>query len=475
MMKRFVLIALVLLGLPSAVAAQCFTMDMSAGAQSLAGWPDVRNDEAGIPVFYGTIWDMTYDATGGPDGIPIYRQRHIGGSAGSGFYSGWQTTTAGDALCSENIPTQGVSRFGRLIFRYVPTNNFRCGGPGTNCNFKVIIHADSCANDSNGGNNACRAILELRGQSSVGLYAMRLAIGGGDIPATTGTVYEPGTWYWIQYEMDSSTTTSSADGCFKIWINNQDYGNPTATNGCNDVVRTGSNQTGWGTVKFAGFHNEAAWATGDVDHYEIAGFEYDTVFDAAFGAQEGGADITDPVVTITGPTSSATYATSSTPLTVSGTCTDNINCASVSCSNSAGGSGTATGTGSWSQNLVLTAGENVITCTGVDAAANDHADIITVTYTPPPPEQPGNGLPGGVLPRRFADRICPAPPVAGCLDRGVPYPLGEGPPIERLSDGLAIQRDTIARRIRGLEAAGFWVHVSTKSTYTQILATCSCV
>ena len=240
----------------------------------------------------------------------------------------------------------------------------------------------------------------MQGRSTTQTFAFRLAIGGGDIPALTAFTYTAGTWYYLQYEMDSSTTTSSADGCFKIWVNNQDYGNPTATNGCNDVVRTGSNQTGWGTVKFAGFHNEAAWASGDVDHYEIAGFEYSDTFDATFGTGEI-TDVTPPVLTITSPTSSATYGTQITPLTVGGTCSDNVDCSSVTWVNSLGGSGTATGTLSWSANITLTTGDNVITVTGVDPAANNHSDIITVTYTPPPPVSPGTGIPG-VLPRRMA-------------------------------------------------------------------------
>jgi hypothetical protein len=59
-------------------------------------------------------------------------------------------------------------------------------------------------------------------------------------------------------------------------------------------------------------------------------------------------DTTNPTVSITAPTSEATYTTSATPLHVSGTASDNVGVTQVSWVNDRGGSGTATGTTSWS-------------------------------------------------------------------------------------------------------------------------------
>lgn len=94
-------------------------------------------------------------------------------------------------------------------------------------------------------------------------------------------------------------------------------------------------------------------------------------------------DSVAPTVTITSPTSSATYGTSSSTITLGGTSSSDT--ASVAYSNAAGGSGSCTGTTSWTcSNITLTSGSgNVITVTGTDAFSNQGTDIITVTYTPP--------------------------------------------------------------------------------------------
>src|SRR5688572_1132383 len=94
-------------------------------------------------------------------------------------------------------------------------------------------------------------------------------------------------------------------------------------------------------------------------------------------------DTTNPSLTITGPTSSATHATSTTPLTVSGTASDNVGVTQVTWANDRGGSGTASGTTSWTAiGLALQSGANVITVTARDAAGNTVTDTLTVTYTP---------------------------------------------------------------------------------------------
>jgi YVTN family beta-propeller protein len=96
-------------------------------------------------------------------------------------------------------------------------------------------------------------------------------------------------------------------------------------------------------------------------------------------------DTAAPALSITGPTSTGTFATSTTPLTVSGTASDNIAVTQVSWVNSRGGSGNATGTTSWSAaGIALLSGDNVITVTARDAAGNTTSQALTVTYTPPP-------------------------------------------------------------------------------------------
>jgi len=96
-------------------------------------------------------------------------------------------------------------------------------------------------------------------------------------------------------------------------------------------------------------------------------------------------DVESPVITITDPTSSETYQTSSGTLTIAGTAADNVEVARVTWTNDRGGSGTATGTTSWAiANIILSEGNNVITVTATDTSDNSSSDTLTVNFTLPP-------------------------------------------------------------------------------------------
>jgi hypothetical protein len=97
------------------------------------------------------------------------------------------------------------------------------------------------------------------------------------------------------------------------------------------------------------------------------------------------ADTTRPVVTITSPTSSATFFTSTGTITLSGAASDNVGVTKVSWLNSRGGSGQATGTTTWTETgIALQSGENVLTVTAKDAAGNTAKAILTVTFNAAP-------------------------------------------------------------------------------------------
>ena len=88
-----------------------------------------------------------------------------------------------------------------------------------------------------------------------------------------------------------------------------------------------------------------------------------------------------PTVSITVPTTGATYATNSSPLALGGTAADNLGVTQVTWVNSAGGAGTASGTASWSApSITLQSGTNVLTVTARDAAGNAGTATLTVTY-----------------------------------------------------------------------------------------------
>jgi len=93
-------------------------------------------------------------------------------------------------------------------------------------------------------------------------------------------------------------------------------------------------------------------------------------------------DPTPPTVAITSPTSSATYSTTSSALTLGGTASDNVGVTQVAWTNSAGGTGTASGTASWTASgITLKLGTNVLTVTARDAAGNTGTARLTVTLS----------------------------------------------------------------------------------------------
>jgi chitodextrinase len=94
-------------------------------------------------------------------------------------------------------------------------------------------------------------------------------------------------------------------------------------------------------------------------------------------------DSTSPSITILTPTSSATYNSSSTPISLTGTSTDNVAVTSVTWSrvNGATATGTASGTASWTASgITLLSGSNVISIVAHDAAGNTATDTLTITF-----------------------------------------------------------------------------------------------
>jgi len=89
-------------------------------------------------------------------------------------------------------------------------------------------------------------------------------------------------------------------------------------------------------------------------------------------------DTTKPAINITNPVIAARTSTA-TSLVVRGTANDGVGVTQVTWRNSLGGGGLATGTDSWSANVMLRVGANVISVTARDAAGNTLTKSITVT------------------------------------------------------------------------------------------------
>lgn len=93
-------------------------------------------------------------------------------------------------------------------------------------------------------------------------------------------------------------------------------------------------------------------------------------------------DTTVPTVTITSPTSDATYTTTSSTISLGGTASDSSNTLSkVTWSSSNSESGTADGTTTWTiSNINLSLGDSTIMVIATDTAGNSGQDAIKVTY-----------------------------------------------------------------------------------------------
>ena len=99
----------------------------------------------------------------------------------------------------------------------------------------------------------------------------------------------------------------------------------------------------------------------------------------------GVVDTAAPVVTISSPTSAATYSTAVATVSLSGTASDSVGVTQVTWVNNRGGSGTATGATSWTvPSIALQTGANLLTVTARDAAGNTKTASITVTLNTPP-------------------------------------------------------------------------------------------
>jgi putative Ig domain-containing protein/fibronectin type III domain protein/Big-like domain-containing protein len=95
-------------------------------------------------------------------------------------------------------------------------------------------------------------------------------------------------------------------------------------------------------------------------------------------------DTTVPSVSITAPTSAASYSTTTSTMTLGGTASDNVGVTWVGWANNRGGSGVATGITNWSAGGIgLQSGTNVITVTARDGSGNVATDVLTVTYSVP--------------------------------------------------------------------------------------------
>ena len=291
MNRRLMLVpALVLLCLGSASGAfgqVIFSMDYSPGAYPNGGWTAWPTNAS---------WSRSFVTGAGPSGQNVVEMRQLsnpsGGDYGGQFNWGW----SGNIEPSD--PAPGARRYYRWRQYFTTGSNFQGlawgdGNPGDITN-KLLLVGQGCTA------SPCRVILTYRtdrANQRVGYF--RLQIDGGAQLVDTGP-YAKGQWLNIQVELQSGSS-----GGYKIWINNNDYANPTAQ-------KTGItlNSQNWKYVWLGGFNNDGLQAAG-VHTWRQTDFQAATAFNSTWNS--GGSSTPAPTPAPTACSFAASPTSASIP------------------------------------------------------------------------------------------------------------------------------------------------------------------
>jgi hypothetical protein len=251
---------------PPTDARIIFRPDYSAAAFPRAGWDRAISEK------FGTRWTRSYLPTGGPFGGPAHRLTELatpsaqdcGGQHGWGWDKGFGLA---------NDPPRGPNgkRYYRWAMRFTPASNFRGANPSTGCpsnisSNKLLIIGQGCDTRN------CRVILTHRVRENRTLQ-FGVAIDGGLHQTETGYIIPADGWLWVQLEVTPSTSTSTTDGGWRLWVN-----------GVQRLVRTGIRLDPTNHNYFGyGHYNNNALVAGGAHEFDTALFEVGTAFDATWG------------------------------------------------------------------------------------------------------------------------------------------------------------------------------------------------
>lgn len=241
-----------------------FRMDYSAGAAPLAGWSGTRG-----PGPDAAVSRQVGIGPAGEDGY-LHTLSHIGPNAGDQYW-GWNRTFTGAPFA------YGDRVYLRWRQRWRPGANCRAyeqGGTGLLSGIwrnKILIVNDASSSATS------RFIIQVECTRSPLQYYWRLQKGGGVDFTSTPNFPVNSDWMDVQVEMQYSSAAGATNGAYRIWINNNVQGAPTAQ-------RTGillhADATP-GNVAFGYYYNNAVFSDGNVG-WEHIGFEIDDDFDPAW-------------------------------------------------------------------------------------------------------------------------------------------------------------------------------------------------
>jgi len=252
-----------------------FVMNTASAAYPDSGWG------AGAAFAPSSNFTRAHLGNVGPDGQGVISLRQLSNRSSSFFGGQFGWGWRGRVEASQ--PAQGAVRYYRWLFRFSPGTNFRGidWSNGANADYlsnKMLIVGEG------GDGNRQRVIVESLESSprTAGQFRLRLAIDGGETAIYTRNL-QVGTWYYVQLEARSGRSSTSVDGRYSLWVNNDSYSSPTATAGP-FVLRTQN----WQYVGLGRFVNFGL-QEGGTHELQVAAFEAGSAFDPGWSGGGGSA------------------------------------------------------------------------------------------------------------------------------------------------------------------------------------------
>jgi hypothetical protein len=230
-----------------------FRMDYSEAAWPSAGWWAQIEQ-------YGVRWTRQWVAGAGPQGQNVAQITELPGTGQHGW--GWHGHPIPDLQ-------EGGVRYFRWRHRVMPESN--CLHTPSN---KLFVVSSGCTIEH------CRVIVQPKCNPQR-MVQYNFQIDGGVFQVETGYIYPVGTWLNVQLEVNEASSFSAEDGSLKLWVNNNNYAQPTIQNlGIN--LRTGGENSSY--VIFGGYNNTGDVPAGATNIQQYTDFEIATDFSSSWSS-----------------------------------------------------------------------------------------------------------------------------------------------------------------------------------------------
>jgi hypothetical protein len=211
----------------------------------------------------------------GPQGQNAAEWEHVPADHQYQYYFGWGSPNG------LPTPNRGESRFLRMRIRVLSPVDLR-GNQGP-WQAKFFIVGDGTGD----GTSRIVGHIGVGGVNDVDVYTGASRNIDGYPNAAPNVLLSPNVWHSVQYEFRSSTTSSSADGRMRIWIDgaNSNFNASTTQSGSFQL-----NTTGWNTIAIGRISHTTLAAGGRLIYQIATDWEWDDQFDSAWH-QGGGSPL----------------------------------------------------------------------------------------------------------------------------------------------------------------------------------------